>query len=169
MLMTIPHARRDCAALLLVSGKRFLVLQHAPGTRHCGTWGLPGGLLESGEPPYAAALREPQTDLGQVPPHLLLGDAVVQRGTQRYQVFACRTARRRRAHLRLSLNDDYLAWRWVSLKWAARNARRLHPALQALVEDPSGRHWLLGVVATANGSAAPRDSRPTSDGVRAAS
>jgi 8-oxo-dGTP pyrophosphatase MutT (NUDIX family) len=169
MFTAIAHARKRTADLLVLSGNRFLVLQRAPGTRDSGTWSLPGGQPEPGEPGYAAALRGTQRELGRVPPHLLLGEAVVERGRRRHDVFACRTARERRAHLRLSLSDEFLAWRWVSMKWASRNARRLHPVLRALVEDDSGRQWLHDVVARRQPDPEVADRRHASRGVRAVS
>ncbi|MET8098126.1 NUDIX hydrolase [Streptomyces sp. NPDC005236] len=46
---------------------RYLLRQRAAGTRHAGTWGLPGGALRWEEPPYTGALREATEELGALP------------------------------------------------------------------------------------------------------
>lgn len=169
MFTVVTDARKRSAGLLLLSGKRVLVLQRAPGTTNAGTWGLPGGQREPSEAAYAAAVRESREELGHVPPHLLLGEAAVQRGARRYEVFAGRTARERRPHLRFKLNAEHDGWRWVSLKWCLRNERRLHPVLRALVTDDAGLRWLRRMVERRDAGGIQRGGRRASDGVRAAS
>ncbi len=169
MFTIVTDARKHSAGLLLLSGKRLLVLERAPGTRNPGTWGLPGGQRNAGEAAYEAAVREANEEMGGAPPHLVVGEVAVQRSARRYEVFACRTPRDRRAHWRPRLDKEHIAWRWVSLKWCLRNKRRLHPVLRALVEDDAGLHWLSRMVERKTPARRLPGGRRASDGVRAAS
>lgn len=47
--------------------KRYLLQLRARGTQQGGSWGLPGGALGWGEPPYAGALREAREEMGALP------------------------------------------------------------------------------------------------------
>lgn len=59
--MTAPRA----AGILFVSGGRVLLLKRAEAARDApGTWAFPGGGIEAGETPEAAARRELQEECG---------------------------------------------------------------------------------------------------------
>ena len=55
---------REVAHVYLVSAGRVVLLERAAGLRAGGFWAPPGGHLEAGESPRAAALRELQEELG---------------------------------------------------------------------------------------------------------
>lgn len=55
-----------------------VLLQHrAPWSHQGGTWGLPGGALDSGEQPHDAALREAAEEAGLRPEHISVVTALV--------------------------------------------------------------------------------------------
>ena len=58
--VTIPH--RACAATLLLDpAGRVLLVRQAYGNR---LWGLPGGIVDAGETPVDAAIREAREEVG---------------------------------------------------------------------------------------------------------
>ena len=58
----MPEYRpRQCAALLPDPEGRVLVVQQNYGARF---WGVPGGVVDEGETPLSAALRETQEEVG---------------------------------------------------------------------------------------------------------
>ncbi len=69
----------DAAGLLLDTGTRVLLLLRSIGSGS-GTWGLPGGSLEVGETPYEAACRECCEEIGDLPPHRVVGTLSGKRG-----------------------------------------------------------------------------------------
>lgn len=167
MLTIVLDARKRSAGFLVIAGRRILLLKRA---KHCGNggrWGLPGGQFEDGEAAYAAALRESVEELAGLPGHALVGSIAVQRGARRYEVMACRVRKRTRRQWAPTLDDEHVAWRWANQAWLARNRRRLHPVVAALVDDARGRRWLDEMVTTREPSALPGGRRST-DGIRRA-
>ena len=70
------HAAVGVVVLDDDAGRACFVLTRRPGTlrRHAGQFALPGGRLEPGETPEAAALREISEEIGlQLGPHAVLG------------------------------------------------------------------------------------------------
>ena len=59
--MTMPIHTGLTADMFVVRGERFLTLERGPG-RGEGVWYLPGGLVERGEDPLTAAVRETQEE-----------------------------------------------------------------------------------------------------------
>jgi 8-oxo-dGTP pyrophosphatase MutT (NUDIX family) len=75
-----PEDRRPAAVAVVVMpdgerGPSVVLTRRASGLRrHGGQWALPGGRLDPGEPPEAAALRELEEELGlALPPEHVLG------------------------------------------------------------------------------------------------
>ncbi|MDR2373327.1 MAG: NUDIX domain-containing protein [Bifidobacteriaceae bacterium] len=58
---------RGAAGLLVWRGDRVLLQLRGPRSHHGGSWGLPGGARQTGEPPLAAALREGREETGLNP------------------------------------------------------------------------------------------------------
>lgn len=143
MLTICTNATRRSAGLLIISGRRVLLLKRAEDAGNPLTWGLPGGKARRREPPYAAALRESEEEMRRVPPHLVLGALAVQHGARRYEVIACRTARSIRDTWRPRLNHEHLEHKWAKLGWLEARVERLHPVLRRLLTEDEGREWFL--------------------------
>ena len=50
---------------------RYFLQQRGPDVQHPGTWSTPGGAIEDGETPHAAAMREAMEELGDFPAYNL--------------------------------------------------------------------------------------------------
>jgi 8-oxo-dGTP pyrophosphatase MutT (NUDIX family) len=70
-LMATPTHAGLTADVFVVRGDRFLTLRRGPG-RGEGVWYLPGGLVERGEDPLVAAVRETKEETGLEVPGLRL-------------------------------------------------------------------------------------------------
>ncbi|GGY12441.1 NUDIX hydrolase [Streptomyces djakartensis] len=71
---TLPQTVVASCVLLLDAEDRMLLLRYAGGQPGAGLWGLPGGMLDHGEDPVAAARREVCEETGIVldgPPRLI--------------------------------------------------------------------------------------------------
>jgi 8-oxo-dGTP pyrophosphatase MutT (NUDIX family) len=167
MLTVILDSSKRSAGLVLLSGRRVLLLKRSKAVRNSRRWGLPGGQLDAREQPYQAALREAREELVHVPPHRLVGEAAVQRGARRYELFAGRTSRGLRDTWEPSLNEEHTDWRWASLGWLREHRGALHPVLRALLDDPDGARWLTCVV-RADEPHKLRHARRSTDGVLSA-
>lgn len=58
--------------------RRYLLQNRGPGSAEPGTWGIPGGALYEGEPPFLGAIREATEELGVLPnlsPHHTVEDS----------------------------------------------------------------------------------------------
>ncbi len=167
MLTVVVGARKRSAGLLILSGKRVLLLKRSAGSRNPGRWGLPGGQRDGPEGAYANALRESREELGAVPPHLLVGEAAVQRGARRYELFACRSSRAVRETWRPVLDHEHDAWRWATRKWCLQHPEALHPVLRTLLDDPDGRLWFRRVLGQEHRLRRLPGGRRSSDGLSA--
>ncbi|MGF0177112.1 NUDIX hydrolase [Streptomyces sp. Marseille-Q5077] len=63
-IKTQPQALIASCVMLLDSQGRMLLVRYAPGQPLAGDWWLPGGMLDHGEDPCAAAWRETHEEIG---------------------------------------------------------------------------------------------------------
>jgi ADP-ribose pyrophosphatase YjhB (NUDIX family) len=73
-IKTLPQTVVASCVLLLDPRDRLLMLRYAPGQPGAGTWWLPGGMLDHGEDPVGAAVRELHEETGlrlDRPPRLI--------------------------------------------------------------------------------------------------
>ncbi|MFE1247273.1 NUDIX hydrolase [Streptomyces sp. NPDC058735] len=68
---TLPQTIVASCVLLLDTEDRILLLRYSGGRPGAGLWGLPGGMLDDGEDPVAAARREVCEETGIVLAHPL--------------------------------------------------------------------------------------------------
>lgn len=61
---TQPQALLASCVVMLDDRDRMLLLRYGPGQPVAGTWWLPGGMLDHGEDPWAAARREMREETG---------------------------------------------------------------------------------------------------------
>lgn len=111
-----------------VSTGRYLYLLRND-SKNPGTWGLPGGKIESGETLIEAMHRECKEELGFMPEHIKL--MPVEKFTSRdngfvYHTFFCSVT----AEFVPVLNDEHLGWAWIdSGHWP----KPMHPGLWSTV------------------------------------
>ncbi|MEU9480593.1 NUDIX hydrolase [Streptomyces sp. NPDC048191] len=63
-IRTQPQALLASCVLMRDREARLLLLRHGPGNPYAGSWWLPGGMLDHGEDPWAAARREMREETG---------------------------------------------------------------------------------------------------------
>ncbi len=110
--MTPTHAGLT-ADMFVLDSDRFLVLKRAPSGRGGGIWYLPGGLVEPGEEPLDAAVRETFEESG-----LLVTDARILRvwayptpeGHETTHATFVATA----PHTDVALSVEHTAARWIT-------------------------------------------------------
>ena len=93
-----PSSRTRCAGIVLIEAGQLLLVQRAqqPGE---GRWSLPGGRLEAGKSPEAAAVREAEEETAlEVEILQLLGTALLDFAEESYEVYNF-SARRRNGAL----------------------------------------------------------------------
>ena len=147
-VLTITDSNAKLSSgLLLFAGRKLLLLKRAPDAGNGGTWGLPGGQRSSAEASYAAALRESIEEMGEVPPHAVVAELAIHRGSRRYELFACKTRKRVRTAWCPRLNHEHVDYRWANFAWCLDNLKRLHPVLRILLQDSEGQKWLQSVFA----------------------
>ena len=98
-------------------------------SKHPGTWGLPGGKIESGETLRDAMRRECQEELGFVPDYiklLPLEKFTTADGGFSYHTFYCSVA----SEFVPQLNDEHIGYAWInSGTWP----KPMHPGLWSTV------------------------------------
>ncbi|QAY62053.1 NUDIX hydrolase [Xylanimonas allomyrinae] len=107
-----------------------VVLQHrALWSHHGGTWGVPGGALDTGESAVAGALRESREEAGIDPAHVrVVGTHVLDHGVWQYTTVVGEVADG--ADVVPSANDpESLEVRWVGV--GELGSLRLLPAFEA--------------------------------------
>ena len=100
-----------------------------------GTWGLPGGKVESNETLMDCIIRECREELGTMPEYLRL--VPLEKFTTAdsrfaYNTFFCSVAN----EFRPVLNNEHLGWAWIA---AGHLPRPLHPGLWSTVNLESVR------------------------------
>lgn len=133
------RAPRRSAGLLLLSGRRLLLLRRAPRANNPGLWDLPGGRLHPAESSWRAARREATEEMGSLPGGAVLGELRVARagGAKRYDVFVCRIPGRARSRWAPRLDREHDEHRWVRLEWCLVHRDELHPVVRALLDEPA--------------------------------
>ena len=138
--------KKRSAGLILISGKKILVLRRARSCRNPGKWGLPGGQRDRGETARSAAMREAMEEMGGVPPHEQLGQLVFRRGHKEYRVLVLRTAKSVRRKWAPKLNAEHDDYRWVDVSWCLRHIKRLHPVMRLAFECQASHREIKRVV-----------------------
>lgn len=111
-----------------VDTHRYLYLMRSD-PKHPGSWGLPGGRVESGETLLDAMRRECQEELGMIPDYMRLIPlekfTTIDSGFE-YHTFFCTITK----EFQPVLNDEHLGYAWVnSGTWP----RPMHPGLWSTV------------------------------------
>lgn len=119
---------RKSAGLWLSDGECVLLLKRASWLDHPGTWTVPGGGLEPSESPMEAAIRETWEEVGHLPPHKIVGSALVG-------PFTCFFAQidPSSAGWKPVLNEESTDSVWADSKWLQENWRDLHPGVQEIL------------------------------------
>jgi len=121
-----------------VSSHRYLYLMRND-PRHPGTWGLPGGKIESGESIMDAIVRECQEELGNMPKYLRL--VPLEKFTSKdhgfaYHTFFCSVEN----EFTPILNDEHVGYAWInSGTWP----RPMHPGLWSTVNFDAVRDKII--------------------------
>ena len=137
---------RQSAGLLFLKGHKILVLKRSKRTRNGGKWGLPGGRIDQDESWYRAARRESAEELKTVPEHGIVGSITVHRSHRLYAIFACRGSKKALGSWQPELNHEHDDWRWVNYAWIRAHQDKLHPVLQRIIVDKTGRKWIRSMM-----------------------
>lgn len=123
--------RFGAAGVLLADSGRVLLAKRSPRTHLGNTWSTPGGAIQSGEQPLAAALRElaEETSILLVEPVEVLAHHVDDHGGWSYQTFIIATAASSASHVQLQWETTQIQWleRWQVDELALRAEEGLHP------------------------------------------
>jgi 8-oxo-dGTP pyrophosphatase MutT (NUDIX family) len=126
-----------------VSTHRYLYLLRND-SRHPGTWGLPGGKIESGETLMQAMTRECQEELGNMPEYLKLVPLEKFTSTDQgfvYHTFFCTVEK----EFCPTLNHEHIGWAWIdSGTWP----KPMHPGLWSTVNFDAVRDKILTIEQT---------------------
>lgn len=111
-----------------VNTQRYLyLLRNDP--RHPGTWGLPGGKVDTGETLIQAIQRECSEEMGFMPDYIKL--APIEKFTSAdtkfaYHTFFCSVSE----EFVPDLNDEHVGWAWIA---SGHWPRPMHPGLWSTV------------------------------------
>lgn len=111
-----------------LSTQRYLYLLRND-TRHPGTWGLPGGKIDTGETLIQAIERECSEEMGSMPSYVKL--IPIEKFTSAdekfvYHTFFCSVD----CEFNPVLNNEHLGWAWID---AGHWPRPMHPGLWSTV------------------------------------
>ena len=123
-----------------VSTNRYLYLLRND-TKHPGTWGLPGGKMESGESLLEAMQRECEEELGSMPEYLRLMPLEKFTSADQgfvYHTFFCSVS----CEFTPILNDEHIGWAWIdSGHWP----KPMHPGLWSTVNFDTVREKIATI------------------------
>jgi 8-oxo-dGTP pyrophosphatase MutT (NUDIX family) len=123
-----------------VNTQRYLYLLRND-TRYPGTWGLPGGKIESGETLFEAMSRECYEEIGGMPNYLKL--VPLEKFTSAdagfiYHTFFCSVAE----EFTPVLNEEHIGWAWIdSGHWP----KPMHPGLWSTVNFDAVRDKIVTI------------------------
>jgi 8-oxo-dGTP pyrophosphatase MutT (NUDIX family) len=121
-----------------ISTHRYLYLMRND-PKHPGSWGLPGGKVESSETMLAAMIRECEEELGNMPDYLKLVPLekfTSADGGFAYHTFFCSVAQ----EFQPVLNEEHIGWAWInSGSWP----RPMHPGLWSTVNFDAVRDKII--------------------------
>jgi len=123
-----------------VDTQRYLYLMRND-PKHPGSWGLPGGRVESGETLLSAMHRECEEEMGSVPDYIrmipLEKFTTVDSGFE-YHTFFCTVT----TEFRPKLNDEHTGYAWIdSGIWP----RPMHPGLWSTVNFDAVQSKILTI------------------------
>ena len=123
-----------------IDTKRYLYLMRNDA-KYPGSWGLPGGKVESEETLFLAISRECQEELGMMPEYIKLiplEKFTSADGGFAYHTFFCSVAQ----EFVPVLNDEHIGWAWIaSGTWP----RPMHPGLWSTVNFDAVRDKMATV------------------------
>ena len=133
---------QQAAGLLLRDGGRTLLVRRSPHVREGGSWGVPGGALDSFEDAYRGALREAKEELGSVPPHEVVDVLDFEDRGFRHRTFVCEVDEGTSESWHPRLNWENTEARWVTPSELA--ALNLHPGLAKVLRKNENHAKLDG-------------------------
>lgn len=123
-----------------VSTNRYLYLLRND-SKHPGTWGLPGGKMESGESLLETMQRECEEELGSMPEYVRLMPLEKFTSADQgfvYHTFFCSVT----GEFTPVLNDEHIGWAWIeSGNWP----RPMHPGLWSTVNFDTVREKIATI------------------------
>ena len=125
-------ARISAAGMLLVTPEgRALFLRRSDTGDHAGEWCIPGGVIEDGEEPFGATIRELREETGWIAPDDTSPPVLANRDTSDEGVDFSTLARRVGSEFAPTLNDEHDGWAWAPLD---QPPEPTHPGVSAMIE-----------------------------------